>query len=126
MAILCWVGETRYFAARSAFDGSVALFLHREAAALFPFEYRLREGNAAIAGMANGIPPDIALRDIDALLAVDPWSGSMTYLKFLQELRRGRRDDAALYLDRLRRLGPEWEVTQTATDIWNQSAPGRP
>lgn len=126
MSVLCWLGETAFYTARSNPDGSLQLFLHQRALGLFPFEYRNRESAAVVAGTSNGIPPDIALVGIDALLATDPWSGSMTYLKFVQELRRGNRDGASVYLDRLRKLGPDWEVTQTATDLWTQSAPDRP
>ncbi len=113
-------GEVQYVKARKLAgqgDAISALFLYERAQA-FPLAYRIREASMSLLGTLDGVPPEIALQRIDALLKDDPWGPRPNFFKVLHESRRGRPDLAKPALDRLDRSLPGAEQTILAHQIY--------
>lgn len=83
-------GEALYFKARTGLsDGTEALWLFDKAAAVFPPEYRIREGEAVFKSIYEGIPPEVAIDQIQAELRRDPWSPNLWFFLGIQRARQG-------------------------------------
>ena len=100
-------------------DVESAFLKHVRAAAYFPAIYYVREAHAALNGVANFLPPRIALDVIDRALESDPLNGALLWYKMAQELRWGNLDNAKAALEKLERLGPAWKETKDARTLYD-------
>jgi len=72
----------------------------------------------SLLGTLDGVPPEIALARIDALLKDDPYGPRPNFFKVLHESRRGRPDLAKPALDRLDKSLPGAVQTLLAHEIY--------
>lgn len=68
-------------------DGTQALWNFDKAAAVFPLEYRIREGEAVVKAVYEGIPPHVAIQHIEAVRAADPHSPNLWFFLGAQRAR---------------------------------------
>ena len=83
------------------------------AAALFPLEYRLREGDAVYKAIQEGIPPQIALGQLYDMLASDPHSPNLWFFIGIQKARLSDLAGMKEARERLEVLAPMWANTAT-------------
>ena len=102
------VGEHRFGEALNAADYPHAFLYFERAEAVWPFKFRIREGQTMAYSNTNSIDPNLALEVINAGLENDPYSPSMLWHKALQELRRGGMLEAAKAIKQFDLVSDNW------------------
>lgn len=118
------LGERRVTLAMTAVrngDPATAFIRSIEANAVFPLPYYVREANASMMAMAQWVPPDVAAETIGNALANDPYSGNLLWYAAINEMRRGRMDEARAFIDRLQEVGSGWPQTANAEAVYAEA-----
>ena len=102
------IGEYRFGKALNATDYPHAFLYFERAESIWPFKFRIREGQAMAYSNTNSIDPNLALEAINSGLENDPYSPSLLWHKVMQELRRGGMAAAWEAMKRFDQVSDNW------------------
>ena len=114
------MGEYRFGEALNATDYPHAFLSFERAEAVWPFKFRIREGQTMAYSSTNNVDPNLALEAIDAGLANDPYSPSMLWHKTMQELRRGAMVAAWETMQRFEQVSDNWPEGAQLSKIYRK------
>lgn len=119
------MGELHYTrATRLNGEGAylAAALEYAAAQAVFPLPHRVNESRSAVLGRAMDAPPRLVVDALDRALSVDPYSPSLLYFKAMHQMRASDWAAAWHTLRALERVGPGWEYTRYAMEVYRSLA----
>lgn len=87
------------------------------AEAIFPLKYYIRESVGSVFFVADSLPPDLILAQLDHALKADPHSPRLLWYKAMQLIRMADFDGAARTIERLETVGRGWRQTENAKAV---------
>ncbi len=114
-------GGSRYSDAREDFRAGrhVSAFLATvRAEAIFPLRYYTREAVGTVFFIADKLPPDLILEQLNRALKGDPHSPHLLWFKIMQQLRLTDVTGAKETLDHLEMVGRGWKETENAKAVY--------